>query len=82
MKKINLSKIKKGFELVFYDQEIPADEDSFLHKRFDLDSLQVMQFVSYLEKNFDVNIENTKILPENFSSIITVRELLRESGIE
>lgn len=45
-----------------------------------LDSFDIVTLVAALDKAFGVSIPGTEILPENFSSIPAIEELLRKSG--
>lgn len=45
-----------------------------------LDSFDVITLVTELEEEFDVQIDGSEILPENFSSIQAIKELIEKSG--
>jgi acyl carrier protein len=44
-----------------------------------LDSFDIISIVSDLEENFDIKIDGTKILPENFQSVDTIACLIHMS---
>jgi hypothetical protein len=45
-----------------------------------LDSFDVLTLVTDLEENFNIKIDGGDILPENFSSINAIKDLLIKSG--
>ncbi len=45
-----------------------------------LDSLQVMELVEALEDEFDIEFSGRDIIPENFSNIKAIAELVEKSG--
>ena len=45
-----------------------------------LDSFDVLTLVTDLEEKFNIKIDGGDILPENFSSINAIRDLLIKSG--
>ena len=46
-----------------------------------LDSLDMLALVSDLDREFDIRIEGTEILPENFCNLQAVHNLLRKHGV-
>ena len=46
-----------------------------------LDSFDVLALVSDLDREFDIHIEGTEILPENFCNLQAIRNLLSKHGI-
>ena len=47
-----------------------------------LDSFDMVTFVATLDKAFSISIEGTEIIPENFSSVETIRRLLLKYGVK
>jgi acyl carrier protein len=47
-----------------------------------LDSFDVIMFVTALDEKFNVSIDGMDILPENFSSIEKIENLLKKSGVK
>ncbi|MCI7057087.1 acyl carrier protein [Selenomonas bovis] len=45
-----------------------------------LDSFDIVQLVAMLEKEYEVKIKGIDIVPENFSSVAAMAELLKKSG--
>ena len=43
-----------------------------------LDSLSVLKMVSFIEEEFRVSVEDEELIPENFSSIGSIRELIEK----
>jgi acyl carrier protein len=47
-----------------------------------LDSFDIVMLVSSLDKTFNISIEGTEIVPENFRNADAIRALLRKHGVE
>jgi acyl carrier protein len=45
-----------------------------------LDSFDVVTLVATMDKNFNISIAGTDIVPENFKNLDTINELLLKSG--
>ena len=45
-----------------------------------LDSFDIITLVNDLEENFDIRIDGSDILPENFCSIKAIENLIEKSG--
>jgi acyl carrier protein len=45
-----------------------------------LDSFDMITLVAALDKNFEISILGTDIVPENFKNLGTIEALLRKSG--
>lgn len=45
-----------------------------------IDSLGIMSLLGYLEDNFSVQISGDDLIPENFSTIATIGDLLTQKG--
>ncbi|MFW2525524.1 phosphopantetheine-binding protein [Aliarcobacter butzleri] len=45
-----------------------------------LDSFDIITLVTDLEENFDIRIDGSDILPENFCSIKAIENLIEKSG--
>ena len=43
-----------------------------------MDSLGLMQFVSYLREEFDLNFDEDEIVPENFRTVTDVERLVNQ----
>jgi|GEM_PF-2936582 len=52
-----------------------SDSDSLIETKL-LDSLSVMEFVSFLEEQFEISFESDDMVPENLDSIDSVINLL------
>ena len=56
-------------ELLFgYDDFEFEDEDSLLDKGV-IDSVGIMELVFFVQNNFDIDIKDEEIIPDNFDSI-------------
>jgi acyl carrier protein len=47
-----------------------------------LDSFDVVTLVSTLDDDFNISIDGVDILPENFSSVEKIMELLKKKGVQ
>lgn len=47
-----------------------------------LDSFDIVMLVSSLDKTFNISIEGTEIVPENFRNVDAIRALLHKHGVE
>ena len=47
-----------------------------------LDSFDVINLVTTLDEEFDISIDGTDVLPENFSSIDAIERLLKKNGVK
>ena len=53
---------------------------SFFEFESDFDSFDIITLVTDLEENFDIRIDGSDILPENFCSIKAIENLIEKSG--
>ena len=56
-------------EFFLFGQDNGLKNDESLLERGIIDSTGVLELVAYLEKTFNVRIENDELLPENLDSI-------------
>ena len=47
-----------------------------------LDSLDIITLVSDLDTTFGISIDGVDIIPENFSSIESIKDLLHKNGVK
>ena len=47
-----------------------------------LDSFDVINLVQTLDETFGISIEGTDVLPQNFSSIDSIENLLKKNGVQ
>jgi acyl carrier protein len=47
-----------------------------------LDSFDMVTLVSTLDKTYDISIQGTDIVPENFQNLQTIEALLRKCGVQ
>ena len=46
-----------------------------------LDSFDMLSLISDLEKEFDIKINGMDIIPENFNSLNSIKDLLKKYGV-
>ena len=71
---------------LFGDGEKLGNETSFLDSGI-IDSTGILELVAFIEENFDINIDDTEMLPENFKEytlqqVQLIPELLARAGFE
>lgn len=72
----------KGFissELLYEDPGTELSEDTQLLGGT-IDSLGLMQLISFLEEEFDVTIDDSEVTAENFRTIGDIEELVAEKA--
>jgi acyl carrier protein len=47
-----------------------------------LDSFDIVSLVSELDSTFEISIRGTEIIPENFSSVAKIQDLLNKYGVK
>jgi len=52
-----------------------SDNDSFLEKGI-IDSTGILELVSFVEENFEFEVKDEELVPENFDSITTLSEYI------
>jgi acyl carrier protein len=68
-------------ELLFSDDGFPhTDDTSFLEEGI-VDSLGVMELVSFVQKTFGVTVAPSEVTPENFDSVARLAGFVRRKGI-
>lgn len=67
-------------------QELHPDYDYGASEDFQsdglLDSFDLQRLVAAMEQEYDVRLAGTDLLPQNFTNVETIRELLRGYGVE
>ena len=63
---------------LFGENEQLDDQVSFFDSGI-VDSTGILEIVTFLEERFDVKIEDTELIPENFSSISTIDQYLQNN---
>ena len=57
------------------------DDESFLEHGV-IDSIGMMELIALLNRNFNINISDDELIPENLDSIASVCAFLYRKGIE
>jgi acyl carrier protein len=64
-------------ENILFSNEFPyGDDTSFLNEGI-IDSMNVMELVMFVERNFDIELADEDIVPSNFDSVSKVAALVR-----
>ena len=63
-------------EEVLYDEARQVEDDQELLGDV-LDSLALLQLVEYIERQFDIEVEDTDMVPENFRSLQDLERYVR-----
>jgi acyl carrier protein len=64
--------------LLFSEQEYPFDDDESFLQRGVVDSLGVMELVSFVGQEFGVPVEPVEVTPENFDSVGRLAAYVRQ----
>ena len=64
-------------EIVQDPAELPLSNDTSLLKGGILDSLSLLRLVVFLQDRFQVTVDETELLPENFDSVDAICAYLR-----
>ena len=59
----------------------PAQSLDFIEEGM-LDSFDVINLVTALDREFGISIDGTDVLPDNFSSVENIEALLRKNGVK
>ena len=57
-----------------------SDSDNFIEDGL-LDSFDLITLVTELDKTFSISIDGVDIIPENFKSIESIRQLLQKNNV-
>jgi acyl carrier protein len=68
-----LSEIRPEFEF--------SENVNFIEQGM-LDSFDIVSLVAELDSTFQISIKGTEIIPENFSSVAKIEDLLNKYGIK
>ncbi len=63
-------------EMLQHSPEAPLGDDEQLVESGIIDSMGVMTLLSFLEEKFSIQIPGEDLMPENFSSIKTISNLV------
>ena len=74
---IDLSPIKTFIRTeLIYDDEKDFDENTNLIERGIVDSMSLVRLISFLEENYNIQVQDEDIVPENFSSLTKIAGFL------
>jgi acyl carrier protein len=63
-------------EILFSDKYGHSDEASFLDEGI-VDSMNVLQIVMFIEKQFGIRVEDEEVVPDNFDSVTKLAAYVR-----
>jgi acyl carrier protein len=76
---IDLSSIKNFIRTeLIYDDEKDFDENTNLIERGIVDSMSLVRLISFLEENYEIQVQDEDIVPENFSSLAKISSFIAE----
>ncbi|MGC2193646.1 MAG: acyl carrier protein [Terriglobales bacterium] len=76
---IDLSSIKNFIRTeLIYDDEKDFDENTNLIERGIVDSMSLVRLISFLEENYEIQVQDEDIVPENFSSLAKISNFIAE----
>ena len=75
----NLELVKKFICEEIVQDNIDLDENDSLIETGIIDSLGIIKLISFLEKQFHLEINPNDITPENFDKIKSISELIKKS---
>ena len=76
---IDLSPIKNFVRTeLIYDDEKDFDENTNLIERGIIDSMSLVRLISFLEENYEIQVQDEDIVPENFSSLNKISTFISE----
>jgi acyl carrier protein len=76
---IDLSSIKNFIRTeLIYDDERDFDENTNLIERGIVDSMSLVRLISFLEENYEIQVQDEDIVPEHFSSLNKISSFITE----
>ena len=63
-------------EILFSDKYNYSDDASFLNEGI-VDSMNVLQIVMFIEKKFNLHVEDEEVVPDNFDSVAKLAAYVR-----
>ena len=76
---IDLASIKNFIRTeLIYDDEKDFDENTNLIERGIVDSMSLVRLISFIEENYEIQVQDEDIVPENFSSLNKISNFIAE----
>lgn len=63
--------------ILFNDKGYPYSDDASFVEEGIIDSMNVMELILFVEENFDVEVTDEEIVPENFNSVHKIGDYVR-----
>jgi acyl carrier protein len=64
---------------LFGDGEILKEDTSFMEESI-IDSTGILELVFFIEETFDIKIEDTELVPENFDSLSRISKYIESKN--
>jgi acyl carrier protein len=76
---IDLGSIKNFIRTeLIYDDEKDFDENTNLIERGIVDSMSLVRLISFIEENYEIQVQDEDIVPENFSSLNKISSFIKD----
>ena len=76
---IDLASIKTFIRTeLIYDDEKDFDENTNLIELGIIDSMSLVRLISFIEENYEIQVQDEDIVPENFSSLNKISSFIAE----
>ena len=65
-------------ELLVAGKEEKLDPEQSLLSSGVIDSLAILRLIAFIEKTFDITVEDEDVVPENFETLSTIGDYIRK----
>lgn len=80
---MNIREEIREFLLKGEELDVPIDDDESLLESGIIDSLKMVELLTFIEKQFAIDVEDDELMPENFDSINAITNFIgRKTGKE
>jgi acyl carrier protein len=64
-------------ETILFSESYPYEDTASFMENGVLDSMNVMELVTFLEQQFDIQVDDGEIIPDNFDSICQLADFVQ-----
>jgi acyl carrier protein len=64
-------------DILYLDTPFPHSDDASLLDQGVIDSMNILQLIMFVEKQFGLNVPDNDVMPENFDSVNRLAEYVR-----